>query len=542
MTLPLPAGRRREAARGRRLQGKAVKAAGKKDPGVPQLGRFAAHVEQQNEKRQKRAAEARRRRDAAREAAVGQRRSLGGLQEDALRRQRDFEQKKEVAASRGDAQGEASLRQYGRELRKVLEAADVVLEVLDARDPQGCRSPQLEAAVRRAGSRQRLVLVLNKIDLVPRDVVAAWLKYLRAEFPTVAFKASTQQQSRNLKQSRVPVTAAPEEVLAGSGCVGADCLLRVLANYSRSQEVKTAITVGVVGYPNVGKSSLINSLKRSRVCVVGAVPGVTRCLQTVQLDRHIQLLDCPGVVMETGAPTAAAPLRGALAPQRLRDPLTPAAAILRRCPPEQLSQLYGVPPCPDPRQFLSHLARRQGRLRPGGLPDPHAAAVALLHDWTSGKISYYTHPPKRDEVGVQLEAQILQSMGPELDLEALERGDAEALAAVPEVVTGIEMSPCIPEEEEEETMEDSHEQEDEGDDLKLGAVTVELKARTKAGGGGEEEDPPPRAPRLEEVAALPPLLQGQGLAAAGKRRKKLQKRAEKIATKLSDTLMAAMQF
>ncbi|XP_021238993.1 guanine nucleotide-binding protein-like 3-like protein [Numida meleagris] len=246
--------------------------------------------------------------------------------------------------------------------------------------------------------------------------------------------------------------------------------------------------------------------------------------------------------METGAPTAAAPLRGALAPQRLRDPLGPAAAILRRCPPEQLSQLYGVPPCPDPRQFLSHLARRQGRLRPGGLPDPHAAAVALLHDWTSGKISYYTHPPKRDEVGVQLEAQIVQSMGPELDLEALERGDAEALAVVPEVVTGIEMSPCVPEEEEEETMEDSHEQEDNGDDLELGAMTVELKARTKAGGGGEEEDPPPRAPRLEEVAALPPLLQGQGLAAAGKRRKKLQKRAEKIATKLSETMMAAMQF
>ncbi|NXK85056.1 NSN1 protein, partial [Amazona guildingii] len=91
------------------------------------------------------------------------------------------------------------------------------------------------------------------------------------------------------------------------------------------------------GYPNVGKSSLINSLKRSRACGVGATPGVTRCLQAVQLDRHIQLLDCPGVVMETGAPPAAAPLRGALAPQRLRDPLTPAAAILRRCPPQQVT-------------------------------------------------------------------------------------------------------------------------------------------------------------------------------------------------------------
>uniref|UniRef100_A0A8B9UZ71 G protein nucleolar 3 like n=1 Tax=Anas zonorhyncha TaxID=75864 RepID=A0A8B9UZ71_9AVES len=393
------------------------------------------------------AAEARRRQEEARGAELGQRRSLAGLQHDALRRQRDFE-RKEVTAAQPDAQDEASLRQYGRELRKVLAASDVVLEVLDARDPQGCRSPQLEAAVRRAGARQRLVLVLNKIDLVPRDVVAAWLKYLRAEFPTVAFKACTQQQSRNL--SRLPVTTAPEEVLAGGGSVGADCLLRVLANYSRSREVKTAITVGVVGYPNVGKSSLINSLKRSRVCGVGAMPGVTRCLQAVQLDRHIQLLDCPGVVMETGAPPAAAPLRG-------------------------LSELYGVPPCADPRQFLSHLARRQGRLRPGGLPDPHAAAVALLHDWTSGKISYYTHPPERDEGGAQLEARILPALGPELDLEALERGDAEALAgefwgvpppkkktlspflgltwipaAVPVEVEGIEMSACGPEEEEEE--------------------------------------------------------------------------------------------
>ncbi|XP_027766053.1 guanine nucleotide-binding protein-like 3-like protein [Empidonax traillii] len=290
------------------------------------------------------------------------------------------------------------------------------------------------------------------------------------------------------------------------------------------------------GYPNVGKSSLINSLKRSRVCGVGATPGVTRCLQTVQLDRHIQLLDCPGVVLDSGDPPAAAPLRGALAPQRLRDPLSPAIAILRRCPPQQLSELYGVPPCADPLQFLSHLARRQGRLRPGGLPDPHAAAVALLRDWTSGKISYYTHPPESQ--GVQLEAQILPALGPELDLEALERGDAEALAAVPVTVTGLGLSPCAPKEEEEDegvAMED-----DSGKDLELGAVTVELKPRVKSGGSGG--DSVPRAPSLEEVAALPPLLQGQGLKAAGKRRKKLQKRAEKIATKLSETLEAAMQF
>lgn len=65
-------------------------------------------------------------------------------------------------------------------------------QVLDARDPLGCRSARVEQAVLESGGRKKLVLVLNKIDLVPREVVEAWLKHLRNEFPTVAFKASTQ--------------------------------------------------------------------------------------------------------------------------------------------------------------------------------------------------------------------------------------------------------------------------------------------------------------------------------------------------------------
>lgn len=62
-------------------------------------------------------------------------------------------------------------------------------------------------------------------------------------------------------------------------------------------QIKKSITVGVIGLPNVGKSSLINSLKRSHVVNVGATPGLTRSLQEVQLDKNVKLLDCPGVVM-----------------------------------------------------------------------------------------------------------------------------------------------------------------------------------------------------------------------------------------------------
>ncbi|XP_071275433.1 guanine nucleotide-binding protein-like 3-like protein isoform X2 [Agelaius tricolor] len=319
-----------EKSRKKRVQAQRARVGIKKDPGVPQLGRFAAFAEQQRKTRQRR-------------PLKGQQRShLAVHLADALQRQQRFqsqEKEEEDEEPPQPPQDEASLRHFGRELRKVLMAADVVLEVLDARDPQGCRSPRLEGALR---PQQRLVLVLNKIDLVPRDVVAAWLKHLRNEFPTVAFKACTQQQSQNLKQSRLPADAAPKDVLAGGACVGAENLLHILRNYGRCGEGRGSITVGVVGYPNVGKSSLINSLKRSRACGVGAMPGVTRCLQAVQLDGHIRLLDCPGVVLDSGDPPAAAPLRGALAPQRLRDPLSPACAVLRRCPPQQLSQLYGV--------------------------------------------------------------------------------------------------------------------------------------------------------------------------------------------------------
>lgn len=88
-------------------------------------------------------------------------------------------------------------------------------------------------------------------DLVPRDVLEAWLKYLRRSFPTLPFKASTQEQGRRLgrrggrKGKMAPSLSQAE--LEGSPCVGAELLLSLLANYCRNKDIKTAITVGVVG-------------------------------------------------------------------------------------------------------------------------------------------------------------------------------------------------------------------------------------------------------------------------------------------------------
>jgi len=111
-----------------------------------------------------------------------------------------------------------------------------------------------------------------QVDLVPKDVASGWLAVLRRSFPTVAFKASTQQSAGRTQGSRLLSNAetADEAALSRGTAVGVDALMHLLKNYGRSEmmgaasggsKAKAHISVGVVGYPNVGKSSLVNSLK-----------------------------------------------------------------------------------------------------------------------------------------------------------------------------------------------------------------------------------------------------------------------------------------
>lgn len=133
---------------------------------------------------------------------------------------------------------------------------------------------QVEEAVLTAkGNSKRIVLVLNKADLIPRENLDQWLKYLRASLPTVAFKSSTQNQAKRL--GRRKLGKKTESMIQSNTCFGAELILSLLGDYCRnSDNVKTSIHVGVVGLPNVGKSSVINSLKRSKACNVGNIPGI----------------------------------------------------------------------------------------------------------------------------------------------------------------------------------------------------------------------------------------------------------------------------
>ncbi|KAF6024721.1 GNL3 [Bugula neritina] len=370
----------------------------RKDPGVPNSLPFKDEIlkeakrrrelkEQLKEENKQKRKDARAQLKEAKRTGNVAPQSLADMVKSAESKAAEFESNEEFVLAEKSKFGsgkavESSLKAYYKEFRKVVEAADVILEVLDARDPIGSRCPQVEQAVVSAGANKKLVLVLNKIDLVPKGIqCAAWLKHLRNELPTIAFKCSTQTQNENLSRSTVPVANASHSLLKTSVCLG-DVLLKLLANYSRNRDLKTAIRVGVVGFPNTGKSSLINSLKRSKSCLVGNTPGVTKSMQEVQLDKNVRLLDCPGIVMATGDEASAHTiLRNAVKVEQIEDPTAPVEIILSRCRKDQMMLQYKIPMYTDCNSFLVLLAKRFGMLKKGGLPNLTKAARMVLQDW-----------------------------------------------------------------------------------------------------------------------------------------------------------------
>lgn len=308
---------------------------------------------------------------------------------------------------------EISLRRFFKQFKKVLDEADVLLEVLDARDPLGCRLLNIEKSIEsQFGDSKPMVIILNKIDLLPStDVLASWVEYFRLQgklaIPFTATdhgslapaSSASGHATTYTKNSCIQTLLAALRKIARHG-IGA--LLDPMA-HTHSDAGRKAIGVGVIGYPNVGKSSIINALKRKSVVGVGNTPGFTTGTQIVDLRSDVKVIDCPGVVMP-GEDTGDVALRNAVRVDQLVDPVAAVARLIARCDALQLIHHFGIADnilrqsnaARFVELFVKAVGLRRGRVGHGGDVNEDDAARLILKEWNDGRMGYYTLPPDSD--------------------------------------------------------------------------------------------------------------------------------------------------
>lgn len=243
---------------------------------------------------------------------------------------------------------------YWNIVKRVINESNVVLEIIDARFPEDTRNKGIE---RFALERKKpLIYVFNKADLIDHRIVEKKVSYLE---PRV-FVSCT----KNLGTT----------------------ILRKLIKKSVD---KKPIKVGVVGYPNTGKSSIINVLKQRKSARTSPVPGFTRGMQLIKVEKDFYIWDTPGVVPMKEKHESRRALLSVVSAHNLEDPEGAAYDIIdnfRRENKIVFEAHYGVSLDKDNETVLEELARINGKLKKGGIPNTKEMAIRLVEDWQRGRI------------------------------------------------------------------------------------------------------------------------------------------------------------
>lgn len=270
------------------------------------------------------------------------------------------------------------------EFFKVIDCSDVILHVIDARNVPGTRCTMIERHIAKHASHKHLIFVVNKVDLVPNWVAKRWIGELAKVRPTIAFHASM------------------------THAFGKGALISLLRQFGKLHEDKKQISVGVVGYPNVGKSSVINTLISKKGCKVAPIPGETKIWQYITLFKRISLIDCPGVVVDTaGDSETDSVLKGVVRAERLENPEEFVNAIVEKVKREHIAAHYQLPKDGDNTwknqvELIEMIARRSGRLLKGGEPCRRSASIMLINDFQRGRLPHFVAPPElKDEADKQ---------------------------------------------------------------------------------------------------------------------------------------------
>ncbi|WP_297417734.1 GTPase [Thermococcus sp.] len=253
--------------------------------------------------------------------------------------------------------------------REAVEEGDMVVEVIDARDPLGTRNRKLERLVQEEG--KPLLIVMNKADLVPKEWVEEYKK--KSEIPVVFISAKNRKGTGILRRE-IKRLAKP--------------LL----------EEKERVEVAIIGYPNVGKSTIINTLKGKKAVRTAPIPGYTKGKQLIRLSKRIWLLDSPGVIPIDDFDELV--IKGGFPADKIEEPVKPALKLISRIlktRKEAITERFGIEEFGSEEEILRKLGERRGLINAGREVDLEETARWLLREWQTGRFTLFgTEGKKKD--------------------------------------------------------------------------------------------------------------------------------------------------
>jgi len=317
--------------------------------------------------------------------------------------------------------------EFWRQLWRVIERSEVIIQIVDSRHPMIFRCPDLEVYVKEVSPLKKNLLLINKADLLTFEQRESWSKYLIEQGIDFAFFSALEEEdagksdggsssdseeesdnSEDEADQNEKDAGKTEDEKSESGTEPAaktdilNCQQLVSLFRSFKRHPSEPITVGFTGYPNVGKSSTINKLMAAKKVRVSETPGKTKHFQTLVLEEDVTLCDCPGLVMPSVVNSKAGMvLQGILPIDQLRDHVPCINLMIQHIPVHVLEAKYGMVLQQETQLTCEQLLGAYGVLRgfmtSGGRPDQARAARLLLKDYVAGRLLYCEAPPGADQ-------------------------------------------------------------------------------------------------------------------------------------------------
>ncbi len=267
------------------------------------------------------------------------------------------------------------MENYWDLIKKIITESDLVLEILDARLVELSRNEEAEKLIKDIG--RPLIFVVNKSDLVSRKNLKKQVKSLREKGAVVFVSA---KRSRDIKILLYVIKKIFREF--GKREPSLD---------KEHRAAKGDIIVGVIGYPNVGKSSIINALSHKKKAKVSKKPGTTHGIHWIRATKEIKMIDSPGIIPLSKDDNIRYGLIGAKNIESLKNPQSVAYALINlfsKTNRENFEALYNIE-IKKNLNFLTiikEIARKRRFFLKGGELDEFRVCSMIVKDWQEGKL------------------------------------------------------------------------------------------------------------------------------------------------------------